>query len=282
MKTVGEVLQLSASYLQERKVVRPRREAEDLLSFILKISRLELYLQHERPLEEGELSSYRAFLKRKAQGEPFEYIVGEIPFFHCHFRISSDVLIPRPETEILLEKAVLQIQKQDYSNKAAWDLCCGSGCLGVSLKKALPDLEVSLSDLSAKAIEIAKVNASLNGVTVCFYQGDLLSPFQHRKVDFVLCNPPYISEQEFATLDPSVRLYEPKIALVAGVSGLEFYSRLANELPSYLNQGAQVFLEVGAGQGAAVGDLFGAKCWKTKRLEKDLAGHDRFFFLEFE
>jgi len=164
----------------------------------------------------------------------------------------------------------------------AWDLCCGSGCLGVSLKKALPALEVSLSDLSEKAIEIAKANASMNDATVCFYQGDLLSPFRQGKADFVLCNPPYISNQEFDSLDLSVRLYEPKIALASGPSGLEFYIRLADELPVYLNRGAKVFLEIGAGQGAAVGAIFGAKCWKTKCLEKDWAGHDRFFFLEFE
>ena len=282
MKTVSEVLQLSANYLQERQVARPRREAEDLLCFILKLSRLELYLQHERPMDESELSLYRDFLKRKVKGEPYEYIAGEIPFFHCRFRLSPDVLIPRPETEILLEKAVLEIQKKDYSDKVAWDLCCGSGCLGVSLKKALPALEVSLSDLSEKAIEIAKANASMNDATVCFYQGDLLSPFRQGKADFVLCNPPYISNQEFDSLDPSVRLYEPKIALVSGPSGLEFYTRLADELPVYLNRGAKVFLEIGAGQGAAVGAIFGAKCWKTKCLEKDWAGHDRFFFLEFE
>jgi len=282
MKTVSEVLQLSANYLQERQVARPRREAEDLLCFILKLSRLELYLQHERPMDESELSLYRDFLKRKVKGEPYEYIAGEIPFFHCRFRLSPDVLIPRPETEILLEKAVLEIQKKDYSDKVAWDLCCGSGCLGVSLKKALPALEVSLSDLSEKAIEIAKANASMNDATVCFYQGDLLSPFRQGKADFVLCNPPYISNQEFNSLDPSVRLYEPKIALVSGPSGLEFYTRLADELPVYLNRGAKVFLEIGAGQGAAVGAIFGAKCWKTKCLEKDWAGHDRFFFLEFE
>ncbi|HKZ00188.1 MAG TPA: peptide chain release factor N(5)-glutamine methyltransferase [Rhabdochlamydiaceae bacterium] len=282
MKTVSEVLQLSTNYLQERQVARPRREAEDLLCFILKLSRLELYLQHERPMDESELSLYRDFLKRKVKGEPYEYIAGEIPFFHCRFRLSPDVLIPRPETEILLEKAVLEIQKKDYSDKVAWDLCCGSGCLGVSLKKALPALEVSLSDLSEKAIEIAKANASMNDATVCFYQGDLLSPFRQGKADFVLCNPPYISNQEFNSLDPSVRLYEPKIALVSGPSGLEFYTRLADELPVYLNRGAKVFLEIGAGQGAAVGAIFGAKCWKTKCLEKDWAGHDRFFFLEFE
>ena len=282
MKTVSEVLQLSANYLQERQVARPRREAEDLLCFILKLSRLELYLQHERPMDESELSLYRDFLKRKVKGEPYEYIAGEIPFFHCRFRLSPDVLIPRPETEILLEKAVLEIQKKDYRDKVAWDLCCGSGCLGVSLKKALPALEVSLSDLSEKAIEIAKANASMNDATVCFYQGDLLSPFRQGKADFVLCNPPYISNQEFDSLDLSVRLYEPKIALVSGPSGLEFYTRLADELPVYLNRGAKVFLEIGAGQGAAVGAIFGAKCWKTKCLEKDWAGHDRFFFLEFE
>jgi len=282
MKTVSEVLQLSAGYLQEKDVERPKREAEDLLAFVLKVSRLDLYMQHDRPLEEKELSTFRAFLKRKAQGEPYEYIVGETLFFHCTLRITSDVLIPRPETEILLEKAVSEIQKDEWRGKEAWDLCTGSGCLGIGLKKALPELNVSLSDLSAKTLEVARANASWNEVAVACYQGDFLNPFLGMKADYIFCNPPYISEEEFGSLDPSVRLHEPEMALVSGPSGLEFYERLAVELPNYLNSGAQIFLEIGSGQGEALGVIFSAKCWKTKRLEKDWAGHDRFFFLEFE
>jgi release factor glutamine methyltransferase len=280
MKTIGEVLKLSAKYLQEHQVALAAREAEDLLSALLKISRLDLYLQFDRPLEEKELALYRTYIKRKAQQEPLEYITEETSFFGCALRLSPHVLIPRPETEILLEKALAQIQ--DPEGKKAWDLCCGSGCLGIALKKKLPELAVSLSDLSEEALQVARENGARNGVQVDFFQGDLLHPFKGKKVDYVFCNPPYISEKEFSSLDPSVCLFEPKRALVAGPSGLEFYERLSQELPQYLNKGGMVFLEIGFSQGSAVEALFKAACWKAKRLEKDWAGHDRFFFLEFE
>lgn len=282
MKTLGEVLQLSIKYLQDRGVLRPRRVAEELLQYLLKIDRLQLYMQFDKPLEEKELEAYRALLKRKGRGEPLEYLLEEISFFNCLIEVTSEVLIPRQETEILLDKACEIIRAQDYKGKVAWDLCSGSGCLGIGLKKALPELTVIISDLSTSAIEVAKKNIEKNRVEVSIFQGDLLEPFKGKKADFILCNPPYVSEEEYPSIDKEVRDFEPKMALVAQKQGLEFYERLARELPSYLNPQAKVFLEIGSSQGAAVLDLFCASCWKAKVVEKDWAGHDRFFFLEFQ
>jgi release factor glutamine methyltransferase len=211
-----------------------------------------------------------------------QYIHGQVEFFSCHFKVTRDVLIPRQETEILIDKIYQELSPLSLHGKKLWDLCTGSGCMGIALKKKLPSLEVTLSDLSNGALAIAKENANLNEVVVNFLQGDLLAPFQGKKTDFVVCNPPYISENEFQTLDSEVKNFEPRMALVSGNSGLEFYERLAKELPSFLNRGAKVWLEIGAGQGNALLSLFDKGPWKQFRCEQDWAGHDRFFFLEIE
>lgn len=282
MKILGDVLKLAAQYLKERNDSNPRRHAEDLLSYVLREPRLNLYLQFDRPLQEDELTSYRALLKRKASGEPFEYICGKVAFFGCELLVTPDVLIPRPETEVLLEKACDQIKQGVLAGKTAWDLCCGSGCIGLGLKKQFPELAVSLSDVSQRAMWVAKENSMSNQLSVELLCGDLLSVFQGRKADFVFCNPPYISKKEYHSLDRSVKDFEPELALVGGESGLAYYERLSKELPTHLQPHAWVFLEIGKDQAEAVLGLFNAGCWKAKRIEKDWAGHDRFFFLEFE
>lgn len=282
MKTLGEVLQLSVKYLEDHQVVRARRIAEELLRHLLKLERVQLYMQFDRPLEEKELLIYRDWLKRKGKGEPLEYLIQEISFFDCIIGVNPDVLIPRQETEILLSKACQIIKAQDYKGKIAWDLCCGSGCLGIGLKKALPDVHVCLSDLSEAALGVAKKNIEKNKLDIQVLQGNLLEPFRGQKADFILCNPPYVAEEEYPSLDREVRDFEPKLALVAKREGLEFYEALAEQLPAHLNPRARVFFEIGEAQGPGVLALFGASCWKTKYIEKDWAGHDRFFFLEIE
>lgn len=269
MKPIAEVLKLSSEFLAERKIERPRRLAEDLLSHVLKLKRMDLYLQFDKPVVEAELSIVRDFLRRCGKGEPFEYVAGEVEFFGCKIKVDRSVLIPRPETEILVEMISKKVR-----GGSLWDLCTGSGCIGIGLKKARPELSVTLSDLSGDALSLAAQNAKLNGVDVEILQGDLLTPFQGRKVDCVVCNPPYISQGEYAHLDPSVRNFEPKLALVGGDRGTELYERLARELPAYLNPGAQVFLEIGAGQGEAIKKLF-----PTGELHRDWAGHDRFLLI---
>lgn len=282
MKILGDVLKLAIQYLKERNLPNARRDAEELLSSILKMPRLNLYLQFDRPLHEDELVLFRTYLKRKVLGEPVEYICGKVFFSECEILVNPDVLIPRPETEILIEKVFGALQASPLSGRRALDLCCGSGYMGIALKKRFPELEVALSDLSDKALAVAAENARRNGQEVELFSGDLLAPFEGRKFDFVLCNPPYVSRKEFNELDSSVKNFEPQLALIGGEDGLLYYQRLGRDLPRHLTPGAQVFFEIGTGQGGAVLDLFNAGCWKTRRVEKDWAGHDRFFFLEFE
>lgn len=277
MKTIKEIMQLSAQYFAGRGIESPRRESEELLSYALGLKRIQLYMYYDRPLEEWELEKCRAFLRRRAQGEPFAYIAGLVDFFDCKILVNPKVLIPRQETEILLDLVCKEITHEEWQGKHVWDLCCGSGCLGIGLKKKFPFLNVILSDISAEALEVARHNACKNDVEVSFLQGDLLLPFKGMKADLVICNPPYISEIEYAVLDPSVRDHEPKIALWGGPTGLEFYQRLCSELPRFLHSDSKAWFEIGAQQGNDIRTLFNAPPWHQGTVMKDWSGHDRFF-----
>ncbi len=337
MKTIAEVLKLSSGFLSERGLERARRCAEELLGSVVGLKRLELYMQFDRPVLERELVALRSLLKRAATQEPLEYILGSVEFAGCTIALAPSVLIPRPETEILVSLVVKKLEGKSLEGKVLWDVCSGSGCIGIALKKAFPALRVVLSDCSPDALRLAEQNAKTNGVAVEFEMGDLLERFHGASADIVVCNPPYLSTNEYLNAQHSVRAFEPKLALVGGEKGTEFYERLARELPGCLRTPALVALEIGWNQGAAVQAIFepfagaipravtncafegdssdpaakdrgevdisnitprpdpsqmghcnpfkSAICDRsryTKRLEKDWAGKDRFFFLEIE
>jgi len=280
MKTILEVIQLSADYLEKKGIQPARRQAEEILADGLGITRMDLYMQFERPLNPEELQQLRDRIVRRGNGEPVAYIHGSVKFLDCVIQVNPQVLIPRQETEILADKIVQEIKKETYQDKVLWDLCTGSGCLAISIKKKLPELEVYGIDICSEALDVSKKNSLENAVAIQWIQGDLTQPMKGQLCDYLVCNPPYITNKEFLNLDPSVGKYEPKKALVSGPTGIEFYKRLAEELPKVLRPGGKVWFELGTGQGSSVLELFNEPIWKTKRVEKDWAGHDRFFFLE--
>jgi len=278
MKTVRFLIESSADFLQKHQITSPKRCAEELLASVLKKKRMDLFMDYDAPVTQQEVDAYRALIVRKKAGEPLGYLLEEQEFLGCRLRLTSAVLIPRQETEILVHFALKEIGDEP---KVLWDVCCGTGCMGLAAKKHRSNLEVRLSDVSKEALECAKENAKQNTLDVTFLEGDLLAPFEGQKADYVFCNPPYISEKEYATLEKEVH-FEPKGALVAEKEGLLFYERLAKELPSHLNDGAKIFLEIGESQGEDLKRLFNQPHWKETRCEKDWAGKDRFFFLEFQ
>ena len=282
LKTISEVLTLSTRFLTDHQIERARRVAEDLISFALRMNRIDLYLQFDRPLVEFELTQVREFLKRCVAGEPIAYIMGEVEFLGCRIQVTRDVLIPRPETEILVDLALKKIKEKMPVNSMFWDLCSGSGCIGLAVKRACPELAVVLSDICPKAAALAKINAAHNHLSIDCRIGDLLQPFENEKADFVICNPPYISNKEFDELDRSVRSFEPSLALLGGCDGVDFYQRLSVELPRFLNPGACLFFEIGHAQGELVQNIFHRPPWRGWQIQKDWSGHDRFFFLEIE
>ncbi|MDP1835963.1 MAG: peptide chain release factor N(5)-glutamine methyltransferase [Chlamydiales bacterium] len=274
MKTIREVLSLSTTYLKDRNITNPRREAEDLLCDALHLKRVELYMDIDRPLTEKELTLCRERLARRAKGEPLAYIHGEVDFADCRIVVNPFVLIPRPETELLVERVANALKDVDLTGMVLWDLCCGSGCIGIALKKKFPALKVEMSDISPEAVLVAKSNAEANEVDITIHHGDLFAPFADRKCHYFVCNPPYISEHEYGTLSREVLDHEPRLALVAELDGYAFYDRIARELPLFLQPGAQVWLELGYQQGPKVKELFGE--WHSVAVDKDYSGHDRF------
>lgn len=279
MKTILDIVNLSATYLKKKNIERPRRQAEQLIADVLGVGRLDLYLQFEHPLEENELKQCRLALKRRAKGEPLQHIMGEVLFAGVQIKVNPSVLIPRLETEILVEKIFAILSKKPQKGKILWDICCGSGCMGIALAKKFPDLKIILSDLSLQSLAVAKENAALNRVDVSFYHGDLFVPFKKETTDYLVCNPPYVAEKDFLELSTEVRDFEPKMALVAGQTGLEFYKKIAIEISAFLNPEARAWFEIGSGQGKKIEALFKQKGWKCS-FESDWAGHDRFFSLK--
>ena len=282
MRTLEQLLRYSRKRLEEKRIERSRQVAEEIISEALRLPRLALYLNFDRPIEVGEMRLCLRLLERKVRGEPLGYLYRQIEFFHCRLEINSSALIPRQETEILLQNICAMLEKRDLVEKEAWDLCCGSGCLGLGLKKRFPHLNVTLSDISKECVELTEKNAQKNRLVINCLQGDLLAPFAEKKAHFVIANPPYVSEEEFASLKPSVRNFEPQAALVSGPTGLEFYQRLERELPAYLHDGAHLFFEIGATQGEALLKLFSKPHYKETKIGKDWAGQDRFFFAKYE
>jgi release factor glutamine methyltransferase len=248
----------------------------------LNITRIGLYTDIDRPLVEAELATCRERLARRGKREPLAYIHGSVEFADCTLTVNPNVLIPRQETELLVEKIAKQIAAEGIEDAILWDMCCGSGCIGIALKKRCPKLNVVMSDVSAEAVKVAQGNVQANQVDVQVLQGDLFAPFTGQRCHYFVCNPPYVSAVEYAKLEPEVHDFEPKLALVAERDGYAVYERLAQELPTFLLPGGKAWFEIGQGMGSKLLELFSAKGWKQRRVENDWAGHERFFFLENE
>ena len=232
MKSLKEVLNFAKSYLQKNKIENYLFSSESIISYVLKLKRYDLYL-FSKKVAQKDFNKISSFLKRRAKGEPLEYILGEVDFFGASFDLTKDVLIPRVETEILVDYIAKKLKKRDLRKKELWDLGSGSGCIGISLKKMFPDLKVTLSDISQKALKIAYKNKIKNKVDLELKKGSFFKPFLGKKADFIIFNPPYISEKEYAGLSKEVKDFEPKCALVSGETGLEAFEKVAKELPFF-------------------------------------------------
>lgn len=283
MKTLLEIIKLSTDHLNRLGIPSPRREAEELIADCLNLKRIDLYIQYNYPLNEEELEKCRNSIIRRSKGEPSQYIRGFVDFYHCKILVNPSVLIPRQETEILVDKISKQLEKEEIlQGKILWDVCCGSGCIGISLKKRFPELSVVLSDISKEALLLAKENASINNTSVDFLLGNLFEPYADKQADYIVSNPPYIAESEFQSLQKEVAQFEPKQALIAGSTGIEFYEYFAKHIAKHLRPHGKAWFEIGTGQGNALIDLFKSNKFDIISVEKDWSQHDRFFSLEIE
>jgi release factor glutamine methyltransferase len=272
--TVLESLKLAKEYLEKYQIENPRLNAELLLSEVLNCKRLELYTNFEKPLKEEEIQMFREYLLRRTKGEPVQYITGKAYFYGFEFIVTPDVLIPRPETELLVEEVIDAFEKNE-SLKIA-DLCSGSGNIGITLAKFFPNSEVDCIDVSEKAIEIGRLNAEkLNAENVSFYKIDILSDELPQKIyDVIVSNPPYIPVERKNELQTEVRLYEPEIALFVN-DELKFYRRIIELSERFLKMNGKIFFEIDNEIAHKVYDLMKGKNFSSISIKKDLAKLNR-------
>jgi release factor glutamine methyltransferase len=274
-----EVLDRTVQFFKDKHLETPRLDTEILLAEAMGFkSRVDIYLKFDQPLKEEELSRSRDFVRRRAAGEPVAYITGKKEFFKINFFVSAAVLIPRPETELLVEEALLWAQKQENQNLRILDLGCGSGCIGLSLLKNLSQAYLVAVDKSAEAVAVAQRNAENLGLSekVQFISKDVLSlDFATESFDLVIANPPYISKDD-PDVEFGVKAFEPEIALFSGKSGLQDLQDWSSKAVKWLKPKAWMGFEMGATQGEAMRQHFvKLQGLENIRIIKDLAGLDR-------
>lgn len=269
--TILKVLDWTKGYLAEKGVENARLEAEWMLCEILGLDRVGLYVNFDKPLTAAELAHFRGMVARRARREPLQYILGSQEFLGLDFEVSPAVLIPRHDTETLVEEAV----RLGVEAKRVLDIGVGSGCIAVTLAKKLPGAELFGVEKSPEALAIARRNAEKHGAAVTLREGSLFEPFTGERFDLIVSNPPYIPAGVIAELQPEVRDFEPRGALDGGPDGLAFYRIIIPAAPGYLSAGGWLLVEVGAGQAEAVGKMFEDAGFKELFTAKDYAGIER-------
>ena len=273
--TIKELLNQAVIMLKNENIDAPKNKARMLLQATLKKSREYLMIYDNKEVENIDRDRYIKNVKRLILGEPLQYITGIQEFMKLNFLVTKDVLIPRPDTEILVEEVIRKAE--NIPNPVILDLCTGSGAIAVSLAKYIKNVYICAVDISSKALEIAKKNAELNGVknNIEFIESNLFDKIKERKFDIIVSNPPYIETETIKTLSKEVQS-EPKIALDGGKDGLDFYRKIADSGSKYLNRQGYICLEIGYNQRIAVRQILeNKKRYVNINCIKDLCGNDR-------
>ena len=305
--TVLEAIQKSSDFLGKKNVESPRLQTELLLAHLLKMPRMKLYLNFDRVLTPPETDTLREYIKRRSQREPLQHITGSTSFCGYEIAVSRQVLVPRPETELLAElgwQFLLAAPKRNEGGSTlnsqtstALDFCTGSGCIAIALAAKCPDAKITATDISADALALARENAARNNVAerIEFLQGDGFAarnvleergrPTRElhtntqagrlRSFDLILSNPPYIPSAEIATLQPEVRDFDPRLALDGGADGLEFYRLIAAQAQTLLKPGGKVMVEFGDGQAEAIRKIFESEKWIVEAVREDYSHRAR-------
>jgi release factor glutamine methyltransferase len=270
---IKTALQEAMDQLSAEPIGPPRMAAETLMMQVLGRDRAFVIAHPEQMLEESEAARFREMVTRRASGEPLQYITGHQEFWGLDFLVTPAVLIPRPETEHLVETAVGKARESGIATPRIVDVGTGSGCIALAVKSELQDAEVHAVDISWQALTVAQENAARLGLTVEFGQSDLLSDFRETLFDMVLSNPPYVGRSEWEKVQKEVREHEPDVAVFAGEHGIEIYRRLIPQAYAALKPGGWLMMEIGYSMEAAVLEL--VKDWSEVRSIPDLQGIPR-------
>lgn len=274
MHNLREVYTEGKNRLQKAGVQSYEFDARQLLFFVFSIGANQYLLNQSMPLseeEEKKVNSYFEAIQKRSEKIPLQYITGEQNFCGLDFYVNENVLIPRLDTEVLVEK----ILEYEEPGQRVMDMCTGSGCIAITLQK-LGGFQVMAVDISEEALTLARKNAQRNQAQVTFFQSNMFEQLSNTsKVDVIVSNPPYIESKVVDELDDEVKKYEPRLALDGMEDGLHFYRILAREGKRFLNEGGRLYVEIGFDQAEAVKELFGAQGFLDIQVYKDLAGLDR-------
>lgn len=275
MLTVLEILKKTTEFFAGRGISSPRLNAELLVGHALGLKRMQLYLQFERPLEERELELIRPLVRRRGRHEPVQYITGETEFHGLSLKVDSRVLIPRPETEQLVE---LAIQLSPAAPSRILDLGTGSGAIALALARHFPSAGVVATDRDPAALSLARENAARSGLAerITFLEADWFAGVPLAQFDLIVSNPPYLTAEEFKVIPEEVRNFEPGHALVAAAEGLEDFARIIAAAPPYLPKGGALIFETGEEQREKIFALLTAAGFSSMDGKSDLAGRNRF------
>ena len=276
--TVLEAIQKSTEFLGKKNVESARLNAELLLAHVLKMPRMKLYLNFERALTAVETDGLRELVKRRGNREPLQHITGSTNFCGCEIAVNRQVLVPRPETEMLAELGWQFLSTLNAEPSTCLDLCTGSGCIAIAIAVKCPAVQIVAADISPEALALAGENAKRNNAStqIEFLQGDGFSPIKAgARFDLIVSNPPYIPSGEIAALEPEVRDFDPHLALDGGDDGLVFYRRLAAEARPFLKPEGKIMLEFGDGQSDAIKKIFEGEKWIVEAVQEDYSHRAR-------
>ena len=281
--TVLEILNRTTNHLKDHRIKSPRLNAELLLAHSMNFSREGLYTHLLDSFEEEEKEKFERLIERRISGEPLQYLLGHQEFWSIDLKVDPRVLIPRPETELLVEHALLLLGKTSFQGaRSVLEIGTGSGAIAIALARERKDLSIVATDISREALLLARENSLLAEVLsrIQFIQGDLFAPFrllrEREPFDLILSNPPYINRSEIRDLAREVKDFEPILALDGGEDGLDFYRRILSEAPSYLRKGGWLLMEVGQGQGEKVSErIVRGGHFHRPELIQDFSGIER-------
>jgi release factor glutamine methyltransferase len=272
---ISETLHKATEILKQNGIAEPRREANSLLAFALGKDRTFLIAHPEYELSEKEKTEFEKFLTRRAAHEPLQYIRGFQEFFGLDFTLTSDVLIPRSETELIVEAAIGILKSKE--NPHFCEIGTGSGCISVSILNEVKNATATSADVSEKALEITKLNAEKNAVAdrLNLIKSDVFENFENEKFDLAISNPPYVPSEDFETLQAEVRDFEPHIALTDGGNGLSIIEKIITDAPRFLKPDCYLLMEIGFNQSIKVQEMFDLQIWQTVEFLPDLQGIPR-------
>ena len=277
MKTIEQLLQNGMRILKDNHIENALLDAQVLLSRLLNVDKLYLHIHSSDSVQTEIENVFLEQIEQRSRHMPIAYITNQKDFMALSFYVDEHVLIPRNDTEILVEKTISIIQSSQKENIEVLDLCCGSGCIGISLAYECSNAQITLSDISKEALEVAKINTETYDLSqrINLIQSDLFENIAQKKYDIITANPPYITSDELSILEKDILLYEPHLALSGGDDGLAFYKRILQKAPDFLTSNGYLIFEIGYLQAMQVTELIRKHGFNDVQIIRDYAQNDR-------